>query len=315
MRLGKLPTPLPAFPHRGGRYASRSARARRLCARLVGPWLLLVAGAALAQQLPIDLDPLRSARSASAAEAADARAAQARDAAMPSPTMTPRDTGVDAAALLDGGQALTAAELPMFGEQLFRGTAQAYGVGFNREAVAERQREMLDISLRVLETYALTAHSATSEEATLRAREAEQITRFIERARSVEPRGQVVLAGHQTAMETLLQDGEVIVIPERSNIVMVHGEVTQPSAIAYEPGADVRDYIQMAGGTTQRLRNTRVLRVRRDGSFIEDRRAEPMPGDEILVLPKVALKNVEIARGITQILYQLAIAARVVIDL
>ena len=97
MRLGKLPTPLPAFPHRGGRYASRSARARRLCARLVGPWLLLVAGAALAQQLPIDLDPFRSAQRAAAAEAADARAAQARDAAMPSPTMTPRDTGVDAA--------------------------------------------------------------------------------------------------------------------------------------------------------------------------------------------------------------------------
>src|SRR5690606_59014 len=112
-----------------------------------------------------------------------------------------------------------------------------------------------------------------------------------------------------------LQDGDIVVIPERSNIVMVHGEVTQPSAIAFEPGADLRDYVELAGGTTQRRRNTRMLLVRRDGSFVENRRAEPSPGDEILVLPKVGSKNVEVARGITQILYQLAIAARVVVDL
>src|SRR5690606_2129558 len=101
----------------------------------------------------------------------------------------------------------------------------------------------------------------------------------------------------------------------RSSIVMVHGEVTQPSAIVYEPGADVRDYVRLSGGTTQRRRSTRMLLVRRDGTFVEDSRAEPEPGDEILVLPKVGMRNVEVARGITQILYQLAIAARVVVDL
>ncbi len=193
--------------------------------------------------------------------------------------------------------------------------AQPEALQLYRASVAERQREMLDVSLRVLETYALTARSATSEEAALRGREAEQISRFVERARTVEPRGQVVLAGHESATETLLQNGDVLVIPERSTIVMVHGEVTQPSAIAFEPKARVRDYVAMAGGTTQRPRNTRMLLIRRDGSFVEDRRAVPEPGDEILVLPRVASKNVEITRGITQILYQLAIAARVVIDL
>ena len=34
-----------------------------------------------------------------------------------------------------------------------------------------------------------------------------------------------------------------------------------------------------------------------------------------MVLPTVDTKNIEIARGITQILYQIAIAAKVVIDL
>src|SRR5690606_19829055 len=59
-----------------------------------------------------------------------------------------------------------------------------------RESVAERQREMLQLSLRVLEANALTLRSMTAEEAALRAREAAQITSFIDRARQVQPRGQ-----------------------------------------------------------------------------------------------------------------------------
>ncbi len=193
--------------------------------------------------------------------------------------------------------------------------AQPEAVQLFRTSVAERQREMLEVSLRALESYALNPRSATSEEAALRAREAEQITRFIERARTIEPKGQVVLAGRETAMDTLLADGDVLVIPERSSLVLVHGEVTQPNAIAYDSRSSVMDYVRLAGGTTQRAKNSRILLLRRDGSFVDDEGAQPAPGDEILVLPVVGTKNVEVARGITQILYQLAIAARVVLDL
>lgn len=184
-----------------------------------------------------------------------------------------------------------------------------------RESIAERQREMIEVSLRVLETLALTSRSTTSEEAALRAQEAEQITRFIERARTVEPRGQIVLAGRESAMDTLLDDGDVIVIPERSALVMVHGEVTQPSAIAYDSRSRVSDYIELAGGTTQRKRDARILLLRQDGTFVEDTRARPEPGDEILVLPSVGTRNVEVARGLSQILFQLAVVARVALDL
>lgn len=193
--------------------------------------------------------------------------------------------------------------------------AQPEAVQLFRASVAERQREMLDVSLRALETYALTSRSATGEEAALRAREAELITRFVARAREVEPRGQVVLAGRETAMDTLLADGDVLAIPEASSLVMVHGEVTQPSAIAFDSRSSVKDYVRLAGGTTQRGRNARVLLLRRDGSFADDVRARPQPGDEILVLPRARTKSLEVTRGITQILYQLAIAARVVVDL
>ena len=183
-----------------------------------------------------------------------------------------------------------------------------------RPAVAERQREMLELSLRVLEKQALTSRSMTSEEAALRAQEAQQIIRFIDRAREVRPRGQVVLAGRESAMETLLQDGDVLVIPERSNIVMVHGEVTRPTAVAYDSDSTVKDYVELAGGTTQHG-DARILLLRQDGTFVENKRARPRPGDEILVLPEVGARNIEIARGISEILFQIAVVARVALDL
>ena len=63
---------------------------------------------------------------------------------------------------------------------------------------------MLEVSLRVLERSALTSRSLTTEEAALRAREAENVLRFVDRARQIRPRGQVVLAGRESVMETLL---------------------------------------------------------------------------------------------------------------
>jgi hypothetical protein len=38
-------------------------------------------------------------------------------------------------------------------------------------------------------------------------------------------------------------------------------------------------------------------------------------GDEILVLPRVQTKSIEVTRGISQIIYQIAIAAKVILDL
>jgi len=199
--------------------------------------------------------------------------------------------------------------------------ARMEAVQLFRNSVKERQREMLEVSLRLLETAALTARSATSEEAALRSQEAALVTRFVERARAVEPKGQVVLGDRSTAMSTLLEDGDVLFVPEESSIVMVHGEVTLPSAIAYDPRSSVSDYVRLAGGTVNKDSSSRILLIRQNGTIVDDTgrawysSVRPNPGDEILVLPKVETKSIEVTRGITQILYQLAIAAKVALDL
>jgi len=181
-----------------------------------------------------------------------------------------------------------------------------------RKSVAIRQKEMINSSLQVLQSQALTATSSTIEEVSLRAKEAEMINKFVEIASKVEPKGQIILGSLRIAENTLLEDGDIIRIPEISSLVMVHGEVLFPNAISFRNGFAVDDYIQLSGGFTQTA-NKKVLVLRQNGVIEEDSSAVIKPGDEIMVLPKVETKRLEITRAITQILYQIAIAARMVL--
>lgn len=193
--------------------------------------------------------------------------------------------------------------------------ARMEAVQLFRESVKQRQKDALNNALRNLETYALTARSATSEEAALRKVEAELILNFIERAKTVQPKGQVVLAQKEMAPETLLEDGDLIRIPQQSNLILVSGEVLFPNALIYEREASAADYVQQAGGFTQSADKARLIVLHEDGSVDQGRSTTPRPGDEVLVLPKIETKSIEITRGITQILYQIAIAAKVALDL
>lgn len=188
------------------------------------------------------------------------------------------------------------------------------GLQLYRKSVAAKQKESLDQTLRGLEVAALTARSSTMEEATLRKTEAELIMQFIERARAIVPKGQVILAAKDQAPETLMEDGDVVRLPERTNLVAVSGEVTFANTLVYAPNYKVDDYVDLVGGYTQRSDRSKTLLLRPDGS-IAPSGATPGPGDEIIVFPKVESKWVEIARGITSILYQMAISAKVLTSL
>ncbi|MCM5679008.1 polysaccharide biosynthesis/export family protein [Schlegelella sp. S2-27] len=193
--------------------------------------------------------------------------------------------------------------------------ANVAGAQLFRQSVAMQQKEMLEASLRSLETYALTARSATSEEAALRSREAEHILKFIERARTIQPKGQVILANRQDAQETLLENGDTIHVPEQSNLVLVSGEVLFPNALVYDASATTQDYIARAGGYTQGADEAKVVVLHQDGSVAADSDARLQPGDQVMVLPKIEAKSVELTRGITQILYQIAVSAKVLLGL
>lgn len=197
-----------------------------------------------------------------------------------------------------------------------------------RQSVKERQKLMLQTSLKSLEVAALTARSGTSDEAVLRKEEAGLILQWVERAKKVEPSGQVVIAQAQSRNELLLESGDILRVPTKDGLVLISGEVLFPNAIAFDKGLSLDDYVRRAGGYTQNADAARLVVAHRDGSFSEaggdkgffsmgngSSNVAVRPGDEILVLPKIDVKSRQIWKDMTQIIYQIAVSAKVIFGL
>jgi protein involved in polysaccharide export with SLBB domain len=184
-----------------------------------------------------------------------------------------------------------------------------------RLTVKERQRELLQASLRTLETAVLTARSGTTDEARLRSDEAQLMLQWVERARKLEPLGQVVIAQNQDRGSLLLENGDIVRVPVKNGLVLVHGEVLFPNAVAHDSRFSIEDYIKRAGGYTQNADTSRIVIAHRDGSYDESGdTGNVRAGDDILVLPKVDSKPRQFWKDIVQIIFQVALAAKVVLN-
>lgn len=200
--------------------------------------------------------------------------------------------------------------------------AEAGSLQLLRTSVKARQKELLEARLRALEQSVLTARSSSANEAQLRKIEAELILQWLDRARQVEPRGQVTLAGLKSYKDLLLEPGDIIRIPRKSNLISVHGDVLFPSSIPYQDKFSVMDYVEQAGGLTQPSSASTVLILHRDGTFLQvkgrqirSHRIDLRPGDEILILPRVQVKSFQLAKDIFEVIYQLALSAGVVLGI
>ncbi|EGQ9571568.1 polysaccharide biosynthesis/export family protein [Vibrio alginolyticus] len=183
-----------------------------------------------------------------------------------------------------------------------------------RDSVAKKQKEMIDESLNRLERSIFTAPASSDGEAVIRAKEAEMVLQFTERARKVQPLGKVIVSEHGLVANILLEQGDQIVIPNKTDLIQVGGEVLMPQALVYNPNATIDDYIAWAGGFTDRAEDQRIAVVRANGLVEFDSGKPIQKGDQILVLPKVDTKTMQAVKDITQIIYQIAVAANVAIN-
>lgn len=187
-----------------------------------------------------------------------------------------------------------------------------------RESVARRQRTLLLQSLENLERAVLNARSASLEEAQLRLAESEMILAFIERARQVTPKGQVLFKGPEDAQRLHLEDGDILFVPAKTVLVTVHGEVNFPNTQTFREREQLMAYIHRAGGFTPNANRAELLVIRTNGAIDtvgRGHRVRLNPGDEIIVLPEPDRKNLQFAAEISTILYQIAITTRVAVGL
>jgi len=200
--------------------------------------------------------------------------------------------------------------------------ANKNAVQIYRKSIAKLQKQLLEAQLKDLEARVLTASSVTTGGAQIRKEEAQLIMDFIQRARKIEPKGRVVLNKESNLSKVILEDGDTIYIPKKSSVITIQGEVKIPGAQTYVPGYKIMDYIKSVGGFTDRADKEHVLIIRQSGKVITydadaffRKSVKIKPGDSILVLGKPNSENLQISKDITQILYQIAVSAGIVLRL
>lgn len=181
-----------------------------------------------------------------------------------------------------------------------------------RYSVKARQKDSLKQSLHVLEGVALNARSGTDDEAKLRAQEADMILKWIERAKQVEPVGQVVLAEGPARDDLPLENGDLVHVPGRDGLVLISGQVLFPNAATFHAGYSIDEYVKQTGGYTQRNNSNRIVVAHQNGAFKEVKGSDRsvVAGDNIMVLPKADPKSRQWFKELAQIMFQIAISAR-----
>ncbi len=199
--------------------------------------------------------------------------------------------------------------------------SDANAVQLYRKSIALKQKQLIDANLKDLEARVMTTGSSTVEEAKIRQEESALVLNFIKRASKVQPKGQVIINKATDLNSVILEDGDRVFIPKKSHIIVVEGEVSLPNAQTFVPNYSIKDYIESCGGYSPRANHEKVLLVKKNGQVItynakswwSDKELKIEAGDSILVLGKVDSKNIQITSSVTQILYQIAVGAAVVL--
>jgi protein involved in polysaccharide export with SLBB domain len=176
-----------------------------------------------------------------------------------------------------------------------------------RPGLAAQQYDAIQAALDRLQKALFYATSATTGESQIRASEATMIQNYINAARTIQPDGILVVADANGDMNDVrLESGDIITIPQTSDTVMVDGEVQSPQAVTFSPTATRTDYINLAGGTSERGRRSNTIIRRLSGRLVLDANAPIMPGDELIVLPYVETANFVVTQDVLSLIYQVA---------
>lgn len=185
-------------------------------------------------------------------------------------------------------------------------------IHLRRKSVAERQKLAIQRSLYELQRSVLTGSAESSSGSEIRVKEAALVESFVSKVQAAEPQGRVVIAG--TNWENIsLEDGDEIVIPQKTDLVLVSGEVKLPQSIVWREMWDLDDYVENAGGISNRGDTDNLLVLHADGSASTGDRA-PQKGDHVMVLPESDTKYFAMFKDMIEIIYRVALSTAVVIN-
>jgi protein involved in polysaccharide export with SLBB domain len=162
----------------------------------------------------------------------------------------------------------------------FTDRAYLLGAVLLRQSTREIQKQQLKAAIDRLEARAVAAVGAQAASGidTDEGKRAEifgkQQQMLIASLRKVEPLGRVVIRLSDperlrgTQEDIVLQEGDQLMIPQGQNTVNVVGAVFAPTALVYAPYRTVRDYLTMAGGTTEIADDKEIYVIKVNGSAV-----------------------------------------------
>jgi len=192
---------------------------------------------------------------------------------------------------------------------------EPHWVHVQRPSVAGQQKQALNDELYRLQKQVLTSSPPTNSAAQLATAQATLISQFVTQAQNVQPTGNIAVYNNGQFHDLRLEDGDTVVLPNRTDVVMVSGEVESPNGLAHVEGMDILGYVDRAGGFAAHANKKKFVLLRPDGSGIVAKPHDrPQPGDQILVLPNVGNENLQVFIDLTQLLFQFALSAATVIS-
>ena len=196
----------------------------------------------------------------------------------------------------------------------FKNQAYYRGIALTRKVIRERQIKSLEASKSYLDEVILTSTQKGDDIGDL------SIVQAL--SQTIDPEDLGRLAGDfspksQAAINTILFDGDILIVPKNPNTINVFGEVLNPLAFEFSENTSVRSAINNAGGYQQYADKRRVFIITASGITKKANRniftgnITLEPGDTIVVPRKIITNNpgIEALLPITTILSDLAFSA------
>lgn len=218
------------------------------------------------------------------------------------------------------------------------------GAVFIRERVRELQQRQLDEMVERLERELLgrgaaeTAAALSPEEAKIKEYEIKQKRDFVAALKGVKAKGRMAIRIDQpellkkTLYDIELEEEDSLFVPSNPQSIQVIGSVYNQTAFVYDKDKGYSRYIDLAGGYTENADKKRVYILKADGTAVRPQGGflgiswskdsnrwefggqELDPGDTIVVPEKLErIAWVREIRDLTQILYQMAVTAGVLV--
>ncbi|MDT0627731.1 SLBB domain-containing protein [Alteromonas sp. W364] len=199
--------------------------------------------------------------------------------------------------------------------------ASIRGAVFSREELKQKERENIDKTVEDLRQQ--LANNNLSNSQFSKTIDYQNATDVLDDLSKVEPVGRMVIdlrriIDGDSSADILVKNGDVLAIPNITPAVSVIGEVFVSTTNMFDPALSVNDYIDLAGGAREYGDTSKIYIVKANGSvkvpdsnfwFSSGQENVLEPGDTIVVPRDVTnYDNISLWQGVTQIIYQTAVA-------